>query len=140
MMLDRYVFGRASRISQEAPVPVVHVQKRNSVPGGAANVARNLRGLLAPSVVFGVAGNDADGDELLAHLEESGTDTRHVLRLADRPTTVKTRILAGNQQVVRIDQEDFSPLPASVRRHLLREVTEALHHGELNGLILEDYA
>jgi D-beta-D-heptose 7-phosphate kinase/D-beta-D-heptose 1-phosphate adenosyltransferase len=140
LMLDRYVWGRATRISQEAPVPVVAVQRQSAVPGGAANVARNLRTLGAEVDVLGVVGDDPEGRELLRLLSEAQADVTHVETDASRPTTVKTRVLAGNQQVVRIDFEQTRDVLADVRRALLRRLERLLTGGAIGALILEDYA
>jgi len=109
LMLDEYIWGRVSRISPEAPVPVVQVTGESYYPGGAANVARNLRELGASVAVMGTVGNGAQGDRLLALLGDCGIDTSAVLR-NDSPTTVKSRIIARNQQVVRVDRESKAPL------------------------------
>jgi D-glycero-beta-D-manno-heptose-7-phosphate kinase len=112
LMLDEYIWGRVSRISPEAPVPVVHVTGESYYPGGAANVARNLREFTPHVAVMGTAGTCAHGDRLLALLRESGVDTSAVLR-GSSPTTVKSRIIARNQQVVRVDRESRQPLSAA---------------------------
>lgn len=111
LMLDEYIWGRVSRISPEAPVPVVHVTGESYYPGGAANVARNLREFTPQVAVLGTAGNGAHGDRLLALLAESGIDTAAILR-TPAATTVKSRIIARNQQVVRVDRESREPLSA----------------------------
>ena len=109
LMLDEYIWGRVSRISPEAPVPVVNVTGETYYPGGAANVARNLREFTAHVAVMGTAGTGAHGDRLLGLLAESCIDTSAVLRTSS-PTTVKSRIIARNQQVVRVDRESKQPL------------------------------
>lgn len=140
LMIDRYVWGRATRISPEAPVPVVAVQRENAVPGGAANVARNVVSLGAKAEVIGVVGDDHDGRELCSLLDEYQVDTGQVLVVPGRRTTVKTRVLAANQQVVRIDYEDTEALSAAVYRQLLTRLERRLQSGEIDALILEDYA
>lgn len=106
LMLDRYVTGSVNRISPEAPVPVVHVSGEYARPGGAANVALNIQALGGQAVIAGLVGRDGAGDELLQALNERGIDTAGVLRVADLRTTVKTRVIAERQQVVRVDRED----------------------------------
>jgi len=106
LMLDRYVVGSVSRISPEAPVPVVLVTHEYSRPGGAANVALNIQSLGGQAVVAGVVGTDAAGDELKRLLETAGIDTAGVMTMQGPQTTVKTRIVAGRQQVVRVDREE----------------------------------
>lgn len=140
LMLDRYVWGSASRISQEAPVPVVRVNRRNAVPGGAANVARNVCSLGGNAELVGVVGKDADGDELEKQLTACGIGMGGVQHLDSRQTTVKMRVIAGNQQVVRIDSEDSTPVSANIRRKLRECIEEMLANGKVGGLILEDYA
>jgi D-beta-D-heptose 7-phosphate kinase/D-beta-D-heptose 1-phosphate adenosyltransferase len=105
LMLDEFIWGRVSRISPEAPVPVVDVTGESYYPGGAANVARNVREFTGQVAVLGVAGTDSYGRQLLDLLEESGIETSGVQRDAAFSTTVKTRIIARNQQVVRVDRE-----------------------------------
>lgn len=140
VMLDKYVWGSSNRISQEAPVPVVLVKRQSSVPGGAANVARNVLSLGGTVEVFGVTGNDAGADELIGHLKKAGAGIDGILRVENRSTTVKTRVLAGNQQVVRIDHEDTSAVTRQSRRRLRELLEQKLANHELDALILEDYA
>lgn len=140
LMLDRYVWGSATRISQEAPVPVVEVSRSNSVPGGAANVVRNLIGLGAGASAFGCIGNDSDGTELLYLLQSAGARTEGVIVDSGRQTTVKTRVLASNQQVVRIDRECHHPIIPILREQLLHALRKTLQQQKVGALILEDYA
>lgn len=140
LMLDRYIWGKATRISQEAPVPVVLVSRDNAVPGGAANVARNLLSLGARALPCGMIGPDQDGRDLCCLLASAGADISCVLTDPERPTTVKTRVLAGNQQVVRIDREQSGSLAADYRRQLLDQLQQRLAQGKIQALILEDYA
>ena len=139
-MLDRYIWGRASRISQEAPVPIVRVDHESVAPGGAANVVRNIHSLGGHAVAFGVTGTDVHGDRLCSLLASTGADTSGIVRCSTRETTVKTRILAASQQVVRVDREDTTPIEsrliAQVRERLLTTIGE----GSVQAIILEDYA
>src|SRR5215469_13777908 len=98
LMLDEFIWGKVSRISPEAPVPVVDVTGESYYPGGAANVARNLREFTPHTSVIGLAGADAYGDRLCALLQSSGIDASGVQRSAESATIVKTRIIARNQQ------------------------------------------
>ena len=102
LMLDRYLWGRVDRISPEAPVPVVEIEKETFALGGAGNVAANLRALGARPVLVSVVGDDPDGRQLRAALSARGVDPRRVIADRARPTTVKTRIIAHSQQVVQI--------------------------------------
>src|SRR6266508_3285099 len=104
LMLDEFVWGKVGRISPEAPVPVVDVTGETYYPGGAANVARNLRDLGAQTCLVGLAGEDAAGERLARLLAEAGVDSGGVQHDSRRQTTMKTRIIARNQQVVRVDR------------------------------------
>lgn len=137
VMLDEYVFGSAERISPEAPVMVIRQGSRSAVPGGAANVARNLVALGAASTVVGVLGDDRDGDELESRLQGSGQTTR-LLKVEGRPTTRKTRIVANHShQVLRIDHEVTTDLPEATQERLL-ETVKAEVKGS-SGILMSDY-
>jgi D-beta-D-heptose 7-phosphate kinase/D-beta-D-heptose 1-phosphate adenosyltransferase len=110
LMLDEYIWGKVSRISPEAPVPVVNVTGESYYPGGAANVVRNVREFTREVSVMGVAGTDPAGRRLIELLESSGVDTSGIQQDPAGTTTVKTRIIARNQQVVRVDRERKAPL------------------------------
>jgi len=139
-MLDEYVFGTVSRISPEAPVPVVDVDfdQHTYAPGGATNVAHNLRALGAEVAILGVVGDDPQGQALCAHLRELGVNTAGLLVDASRPTTLKTRIIAHSQQVVRVDRECRQPLRDETAGRL-----QALLEAELEGgaevVVISDY-
>ena len=121
-MLDHFVRGSVARISPEAPVPVVDFEDENFMPGGAANVARNLTALLVPTELLGVVGRDSAARQLKALLSEYHIGCRGLLDDARRDTTVKTRIVAHKQQVVRIDRESRDGLSASLTERLLGTV------------------
>lgn len=140
LMLDRYIWGAATRISQEAPVPVIEVTRCNSVPGGAANVVRNLIGLGANAHAFGCIGSDNDGQELLELLRDAEANSEGVIVDCQRQTTVKTRVLASNQQVVRIDRECHHCISQEMQDKLLAALQAGLSQGQIEALILEDYA
>ncbi len=139
LMLDRYIWGSASRISYEAPVPVVKVRRRKSTLGGAANVLRNLTTLSMKAYAFGVIGTDARGDEFCDLCNETGVETRFIQRLDDRPTTVKTRVIAENQQVARIDDESCDTIPDAAAEQLLKNLATAIENDGIQAVILEDY-
>ena len=105
IMLDRYLIGDTERLSPEAPVPVVTVRERHSALGGAANVAANVVALGARCLLVGAVGDDVDGATIRQELAVARLEDRHVLTVAGRPTTSKTRIIARGQQIVRIDDE-----------------------------------
>ncbi len=140
LMLDRYVWGKASRISQEAPVPIVSVSKTNCAPGGSANVLRNLACLGAKPVAFGVVGNDESGRELCALLGDMGVDLTGIVCDKERRTTEKSRIVAGGQQIVRVDYEDLDGLESAHADELVTLLSNVAKHGKLDGIIIEDYA
>lgn len=137
LMLDRYIQGTVDRISPEAPVPVVHVRTERSVPGGACNVALNVCALGGQSVVCGVVGKDAKAEELLGHLQVAGVDTSGVLAHEAVTTIVKERVLAGRQQVVRIDYEVPGMHEPEVTAAFLEQLDESLVRAD--GAVLEDY-
>lgn len=136
LMLDRYVAGPADRVSPEAPVPVVRVDREWDAVGGAANVAANVRALGAGCDVVGVLGRDAPGGVVEEALEGLGAGCRCV-RDGSRATTVKTRVLARGQQVVRIDREDPAPVPASVAELLAARIDAVLPGAD--ALVVADY-
>ena len=137
LMLDEFIWGRVSRISPEAPVPVVDVTGESYYPGGAANVARNVQEFTDKVAVMGVAGADSHGRQLLELLEDSGIDTSGIQRDAAFLTTVKTRIIARNQQVVRVDRERRTPLtPEQTER--ARNHLDGVAAG-LDAIIVADY-
>jgi D-beta-D-heptose 7-phosphate kinase/D-beta-D-heptose 1-phosphate adenosyltransferase len=138
LMIDRFVYGEVERISPEAPVPVVAVKRRITQPGGAANTAVNVLSLGGQLRLFGVLGADEAANEVLALLRGRGADTSGVQLAAGRPSTVKTRVVAQSQQVVRFDEEDVSPLPGETHAALLDSVRGALP--ELDLLVVSDYA
>ena len=137
VMLDEYVYGEATRISPEAPVPVVAVSGHRYQPGGAANVAANIRSMGARVTLAGVVGMDAAGLRLGRELESAGIGNG-LVEDRMRTTTLKTRITAGDQQIVRFDEEDTGPLPEAVSAELRRVCAEAL--ATADGCVISDYA
>jgi rfaE bifunctional protein kinase chain/domain len=137
IMLDRYLVGDTERLSPEAPVPVVTVRERHSALGGAANVAANVVALGARCLLVGAIGDDVDGGAIRQELAVARLDDRHVLTIASRPTTSKTRIIARGQQIVRIDDEVDSFLDQADLNRLITAAREAL--ADADALLLEDY-
>ena len=137
VMLDHYLWGRCERISPEAPVPVVDIQRESSSLGGAGNVAANLAALGADSVLVGVIGDDDHARTMLDAFADRGVDTRALVRDPGRPTTFKTRIIAQGQQVVRADWESR----AEVGGDTLREVCAVLEREipRCEALVISDY-
>jgi D-beta-D-heptose 7-phosphate kinase/D-beta-D-heptose 1-phosphate adenosyltransferase len=137
-MLDAYISGAASRISPEAPVPVVDVAERRYVVGGAANVAANARGMGAIVTLAGVTGVDPAGILLRQELQDLEIGTGALLEDKARATTVKTRVTAGGQQIVRFDDETRAPLSARTAAELLRRCEREVD--EANVIVISDYA
>lgn len=136
-MLDQWMWGRVSRISPEAPVPVVDVNRTTYTPGGAANVVCNLLTLGSQVVVAGLVGADETGSRLRALLEEHGADCQGLVLSSDRRTTVKTRIIAHSQQVVRVDQEERKPFSESDAGPLVDWIKK--NQENFDGIFLSDY-
>lgn len=136
IMVDRFLWGRCDRISPEAPVPVVRVQRETLKLGGAANVAANLRALGVEVGLVGVCGDDPAGASLRGLLGDLGLATDGLVSLAGRPTTLKTRLIAQNQQVVRADMEDDRPLERDQTAQVLDRM-RAL--GPVAGIVISDY-
>jgi D-beta-D-heptose 7-phosphate kinase/D-beta-D-heptose 1-phosphate adenosyltransferase len=137
LMLDEFIWGKVSRISPEAPVPVVNVTGESYYPGGAANVARNVREFTSGIAVMGILGDDAPGRRLLALLDASGIDTSAVQKVPGASTTVKTRIIARNQQVVRVDRESTAALTAAQTELAMNSLEGMI--GNLDAVIVADY-
>jgi len=142
-MLDGYVWGQATRLSPEAAVPVVDFVEESHSPGGAGNVAANLAALGAHVAAFGVCGADAEGARLEAALAGAGIDARGLLSDRGRPTTLKTRIIARHQQIVRVDRESRAPIGPALEKKLIVRVAAALRGGRgadgLDALVISDY-
>lgn len=136
VMLDRYFWGSVHRVSPEAPVPVVDVDNESYHLGGAANVATNLLGLGVKPLLCGVVGDDSSGKLLREIMSSSGLDPGGIVVESGRPTTVKTRVIGNNQQIVRLDRESRD----SVQALVVESVAKILEsRGQLRAIILEDY-
>ena len=138
LMLDEFVWGTVNRISPEAPVPIVEVHKQEYFPGGAANVARNLREFTETVAVMGVVGEDTHGEVLRRLLTERHISLEGVLSLPDYQTTVKTRIIARQQHVVRVDREGPPLGQPSLHARALDKLARMLP--DFDAVIVEDYA
>ncbi len=137
LMLDRYIAGTVERISPEAPVPVVRVEKESSAVGGAGNVAANVAALGATCRVVGCVGRDVHGGLLESELAALGVRTEGLVVTDERPTTVKTRILARRQQVVRFDHEEEADVAGELAERLARTARELAEESDV--LVMEDY-
>lgn len=137
LMLDQFIYGSVDRISPEAPVPVVHVDKDHYRLGGCANVAANLKAFGADVELYGVIGKDEGGRKLLEICREHGIGTKGLVVTAQRSTTIKTRIIASHQQVVRYDREERQPLSKRLSDRLLAPLDAHLAPG--SAVIVADY-
>src|SRR6185436_11831121 len=139
VMVDHYVTGRVSRVSDEAPVPIIHVSDERWTAGGAANVAANVAAFGAGCVVVGIVGEDAAAvtlGDLLAPL--SGRVSVKLVKEAGRPTTIKTRYMGGQHQIVRVDREQPTPISAVTEKALIAAVEE--HAPNCGAVMISDYA
>lgn len=139
LMLDRYLIGEVERISPEAPVPVVLLRQQYDRVGGAANVAANLAMLGIPTRIAGVVGQDADGKTLVDMMAAIGIASPAVVQSPQRPTTTKTRVLSGHQQMMRLDQESRAPIGTEEMQQLLQQVLREVEQRPAV-VILSDYA
>jgi D-beta-D-heptose 7-phosphate kinase / D-beta-D-heptose 1-phosphate adenosyltransferase len=138
VMLDRFVYGSVERISPEAPIPVLNVLRYSDMPGGAANVARNIAALGARIVLLGVVGNDPAAQDLKRQLSSSPTIDARLVIDESRPTSEKTRYVADGQQVMRADRESRVAIPEATQRALLDQFSLALREAAV--VVLSDYA
>lgn len=139
LMLDRYLYGNINRISPEAPVPVLEKTGIEDKPGGAANVALNITSLGSNSILLGIAGRDNEGSLLLDLLDKEGVKTQYILRTKDRPTTVKTRIMASGQHVLRIDEEFCGFINSETEQQLKNRFDDLTNNIEIDAVIFQDY-
>ncbi|MBP6005124.1 MAG: D-glycero-beta-D-manno-heptose-7-phosphate kinase [Pyrinomonadaceae bacterium] len=138
VMLDRYWWGSVDRISPEAPVPVVRLGRTSNAAGGAANVAANIAGLGASVILVGITGEDAEAELLRGIVSENPLIVCRFIALESRETTVKTRIVAHNQQVVRLDQETTSQIGLSEAESILKQIIPMI--ASIDVLVISDYA
>lgn len=137
IIMDEYIWGRVSRISPEAPVPVVEVRSQTKMPGGAANVVLNMASLGARPVLCGVIGQDGVGEEILRRLRSLDLGTDGIVQEAGRPTSIKTRVIAHNQQVVRVDRESRAPIAGGSVDRILAFIE--CHLGKVDVVVVSDY-
>ncbi|MCD8539526.1 MAG: PfkB family carbohydrate kinase, partial [Leadbetterella sp.] len=139
VMIDRYLSGKVERISPEAPVPVVHLDSRENRLGGAANVALNIKALGATPYLCSMIGKDRDAETFLKLLPEHGLSSKCILQSSDRPTTVKTRILAGSQQLLRVDEETTNDLNEQETTQFIDCLRSILEEKEIHVILFQDY-
>ena len=137
VMLDKYIWGRVSRISPEAPVPIVEVEREECIPGGAANVANNIAALGGVALLCGVIGDDAPGQKLRSLFSSNGIVAEGLVVDGRRPTTLKTRIVAHNQHVVRVDHETKEAIHEDTRKSLEQYVLGCLETAD--ACLISDY-
>ena len=138
VMLDAYLMGTVNRMSPEAPVPVVDLMKKDERIGGAGNVALNLAALGASPIICSVIGADSEGERLLHLFQEANISTEGIYASSNRITTVKTRVLSNNQQLLRIDSEDTSLISKEEETQLYQQIERIVEQG-IDGIIFEDY-
>jgi rfaE bifunctional protein kinase chain/domain len=137
VMIDRYIWGNVNRISPEAPVPIVEVESESSRLGGAANVAINIASLGAKAELIGIVGDDFSGKEFRSILQQQNASSNGIITDSSRPTTVKTRIIAHHQHIVRIDSEEKRDIGPDIQKKILAVMEENID--SIDGIIIEDY-
>lgn len=139
VMIDAYMLGKVHRVSPEAPVPIVSLEKQEQRLGGAANVALNLLSLGATPILCSVVGNDKDGEQLMQLMTEQSMPTSGILQSNERVTTVKTRVIGNQQHLLRIDAEDTHGLTKNEEKAFLETVEQVLSAEMVDAIIFEDY-
>jgi len=139
VMIDSYMWGKVNRISPEAPVPIVAVDKLDNRLGGAANVALNLQALGATPLIYAVIGDDEKGNLFMKLLKEQSLSDKGMIQSSDRKTTVKTRVLSGGNQILRVDEEIETDLNDRDEQALTAMIDSALESGQVDAIIFEDY-
>src|ERR1035437_7220529 len=139
VMVDSYMWGSVNRISPEAPVPIVTVKQKEKRLGGAANVALNLQALGATPILCSVIGVDSDGQAFLDLVRQQRLSQKGILKLRERHTTVKTRVIGNNHQMIRVDEESEEDIASFETDQLLHLITFILEHDKIDVIIFEDY-
>lgn len=137
LILDEFIWGKVERISPEAPVPVVLVNSESFMPGGSSNVANNIAALGGNSCIAGIIGDDKNGKTLVEELRKKRVDTAGIVIDSQRPTTLKTRIIAHHQQVVRVDREKSAPIDDNLLEQIMSFIRREIEN--IDALIIEDY-
>ncbi|MBN2366425.1 MAG: D-glycero-beta-D-manno-heptose-7-phosphate kinase [Calditrichaeota bacterium] len=137
LMVDEYMWGQVSRISPEAPVPIINISKAQTRFGGAANVAFNLMGLKHKPVLVGVVGEDRMGHEFLEMMRSNDLATEGIIVTSERSTAVKTRIIGNNQHIARVDQESTDPVSSALQEKLFEVILKNIE--DIEAIIIEDY-
>ncbi len=139
VMIDRYLTGKVTRVSPEAPVPVVHLQDRENRLGGAANVALNIKALGATPYLCSVIGDDTAAKQFLRLLPKHELSTKGIIKSTERQTTVKTRVIASNQHLIRVDTEDSHDLSSEETKQYLDNIKSILDSTDIHVILFQDY-
>ncbi|WP_411274635.1 bifunctional heptose 7-phosphate kinase/heptose 1-phosphate adenyltransferase [Daejeonella sp.] len=139
VMMDSYVWGKIERVSPEAPVPVVQVTKKENRLGGAANVALNVQSLGARPIICAIIGDDQEGIDLIRLMDDASLPKEGIITVNGRQTTVKTRIIAHNQHIVRVDAETDTTIPVESSRMVQERIAEVIRSHKIDAIIFEDY-
>src|SRR3989344_863389 len=138
IMLDKYIWGSVSRISPEAPVQIVTVQKENYAPGGAANVASNISSLKAKTYIMGIVGRDNTRNILLSELRKRNIDIGGILTVNKKPTIQKVRVIGQHQQLLRVDYEKKDKIDEYIEKEVIRKVLKIIN--KVDAIVISDYA
>ncbi len=139
VMIDRYINGKVTRISPEAPVPIVEFQHQVNRLGGAANVALNIKALGAKPILVSIVGTDENATIFEQLLQEKDIESSHIAHFAERQTTVKSRIMSGNQQLLRIDREDTHDISETEEDFLFEKITQIIDNQQIKVVVFQDY-
>ena len=139
VMVDSYMWGKVNRISPEAPVPIVSVNKKERRLGGAANVALNIQALGANPILCSVIGIDNEGQAFMELLKQQKLSQKGILKSRERLTTVKTRVIGNNYQVVRVDEETEEDINVDETQNLITLISHIINHDKIDVIIFEDY-
>lgn len=139
VMIDSYLIGKVTRISPEAPVPIVSVTENEKRLGGAANVAINVKALGAKAIMASVVSNDEKGNEFINILKKEGLPTQGILQSSGRKTTVKTRIISNYQQLLRVDDEEIKPLIGNDLQNFIVHISQIIENQTIDVIIFQDY-
>jgi rfaE bifunctional protein kinase chain/domain len=139
VMIDSYIYGKVERISPEAPVPVVHISRREKRPGGAANVAINIKALGATPILCSVTGDDDQGRDFIQLMQQEGLKVSGIMSSANHLTTVKTRVIGNNHQLLRVDDEVIKDLSGETEQRFITMCSELIRNEKPDVIIFEDY-
>ncbi len=139
VMIDSYIYGKVERISPEAPVPVVHISKREKRPGGAANVAINIKALGANPILCSVTGDDEQGKDFLKLMQLEGLEVSGIMSSTEHMTTVKTRVIGNNHQLLRVDDEMIKDLSDNTENKFISFCSDLIKNEKPDVIIFEDY-